>query len=557
MTFSPSAQLLSVCKGTSYSLWLRARLSLLIITSVALTVPVFPLIWGRAEWFPAAGVVLGSAVLFTLTHIVGVITYGGRDLGASESTFPRYLMTLPANARTLAAVPMFWGVITMALIWLVMKLIADRLLISAPGIVAPLWPAALLVAIVAWLQAVSWMPFGVPFLRVFVALGVLGAFVTFAGIAANRGMPPWLLAVTFTIATVTAYPTASIGIARARRGDGATMSWAWLPRLRRSRAVISSRAPFASPMEAQVWMEVRRNILLVPFVGAGMPLAVAATTVFFGQRSTPLLVDGHLIPPILIAVGVAIVSPMLAGGMHGPTMGKFDAWSKPVAISPFIAIRPLTTAQLVAAKLIAAAVAAVITWTIVIVIMVLWALVPRELEGHSLAGAAAMHLTWTIGIAAVVALAWLMLNTWKQMAQSLFICLYGRPWFSNVVTIGGMAAFSLLFVALAPFMRDVHLRQVLPTIAKWLVYSIVLLKLVIGAMLIAISLRHRLLSAKQITTIIYTWLVLVAAYFILLILLLPDSMKPGIMLLIAIAMLLPPGARVLAAVPALHANRHR
>jgi hypothetical protein len=496
-------------------------------------------------------------ILFTLTHLVGVVTYGGRDLGAGESTFPRYLMTLPAQARTLAAVPMVWGVVAVALVWLVAKLIADRLLITAPGVVAPLWPAVMLAAIIAWLQAVSWMPFWVPMLRVLVALGLLGGFVTFGGIAVDRGMPAWLLMAIYTCTIIAAYPVAAAGIARARRGDGAAICWAWLARMRRSGAAGLSRAPFASPMEAQVWIEVRRNILLVPFIGAGVPLVIAATTVFFGQRSAPIFIEGHLVQTILLAVAVAVLMPIVAAGMHGPTMGKFDAWSKPVVISAFIATRPLTCAQLVAAKMIAAAVAAIVTWTMVIVIMVAWALVPREIEGHSLAAAAAQHLTWPIAIGAVLMLGWLIFSTWKQMAQSLFICLYGRPWFSTTITIGAMAFFTLIFVIPGPFIRDHRFPHALPTIATWLVYSIVLLKLTSSAALIVASLRRRLLSAKQVTAMIYTWLVLAAVYFIALILLLPDSLRPGLTLLIAIAMMLPPGARILAAVPALHANRHR
>ena len=558
MTSSPTAHLLNVYQGTTYSLWLRARLSLLIVAAITLVAPTFPLIWPHAQWLPSVGVALGSVILFTWAHLVGVFTYGGRDLGANESAFPRYLLTLPAQARTLALVPMLLGAITMALIWFILaKLIADRLLITTPGVFAPLWPAAMLAAILAWLQAVSWTPLWLPFLRVIVALAVLGGIMAFGITASHFGMSPGLLTAIYIIAIIAAYPTAAIGIARTRRGEGAALPWTWLRRAQRASAGATSRAPFTSPMEAQVWLEVRRNILLVPFVGAGVPLLMAATTVLFGQRSTPLYLDGHMVQPILIAVAVAVLAPIFAGGMHGTTMGKSDAWSKPVAISPFIAIRPLTTAQLVAAKLIAAAVATVVTWTLVIVIMVAWSLAPNEFERHSLAAAAAQHLTWPIGIAAVLSLAWLMLGTWKQMAQSLFICLYGRPWFSNVMTFGGMLLFGLLCVIVAPLLRDPRWRHAFPSIATWSVYAVVLLKLALGATLIAACLRRRLLSGRQVMTIVYTWLVLAAAYFILLLLFLPDSHRPDLLLLIAIAMLLPPGARVLAAIPALHANRHR
>lgn len=543
--------------GSAYYFLKRACWSVRLILLLSVVCVVCKTIWPHAEWLAGVGVLVMSTYMFCGAQLVGVFTYGGGDLGAVESGFPRHVMILPASTRALALMPMVFGSAAMSVLWLMLaKIVVDPMLITTPGIHAPLWPALLLAAEVAWLQAVLWTPFWIPFVRVLVSLALLGGLATFGILARFHNVPVAAVAGSYLVAIVAAYPVAVAGLSCARRGDGARAPW--LNSNARPASAARTRGPFPSPMAAQVWLEVRRNILLVPFVSAAVPLALMVVTTIFGVSKTSFAAGPHQVQPILMVIAFSIAAPVFAAGLHGPMLGKSDAWAKAIVISPFIAARPLASGQLVRAKFLAAGVATVIAWGLVIAILGLWMLMPNTLgPGRSMARAVGEHLNWTNGLGAVVGLGWLLLVTWKQMAQSLFVCLYGRKWFSNILTIGGGSILSALCVLAVFSLNNPVLRQTLPGTAKVFVVISVGCKVVAGAALIVACRRRNLLTVAQIAGIVYFWLVLVALYFLLLFFLLPDSMKPGLGLIICIAAMLPPGARVLAALPAQDANRHR
>src|SRR5262249_27555415 len=124
------------------------------------------------------------------------------------------------------------------------------------------WPAFLLAAWLACFQAVCWTLVRAPLLRLVVA--ILG----FPSLALTAGLIWAKFNLRFTLPQVnvglcallvTAYAVAVAGVARDRRGD--RVGWAWLGRLL-LRAVPRWRGrerPFASPMAAQRWLEVRRH----------------------------------------------------------------------------------------------------------------------------------------------------------------------------------------------------------------------------------------------------------------------------------------------------------
>jgi len=175
------------------------------------------------------------------------------------------MFTLPVTTAALAGWPMLYGTAAMASLWLAMRLFAVwPSEFDVPGI----WPALLAAALLAWTQALTWMPYGLPGLRGIVAMLLLATIdaVALLAIYSKAGEP---LMVAFLAPQVPlAYLVARSAVARARRGDVPD----WRPmfaRLGRIANVLPRRRDnFASPARAQLWFEWRRH-------GRSLPALVA------------------------------------------------------------------------------------------------------------------------------------------------------------------------------------------------------------------------------------------------------------------------------------------
>jgi hypothetical protein len=113
----------------------------------------------------AAVVVVPLATTFT--YFLAVFSFGlAGDIAARQSIYPTRLFTLPVTTAALAGWPMFYGAVAVAILWL-----ATRLLAVWPSWmeVPVIWPAVLAASLLAWTQALTWMPYGLPGLRVIVA----------------------------------------------------------------------------------------------------------------------------------------------------------------------------------------------------------------------------------------------------------------------------------------------------------------------------------------------------------------------------------------------------
>src|SRR5689334_5217349 len=98
----------SPAAAIGYHLWLRSRWPL--IGSIAGMVAMY-LIAGllpqesRVSLLPPALMVFSTLLVI----LMSVFTYAGGDLSARESGFPRYMFTLPVQARTQVMIPMIYG----------------------------------------------------------------------------------------------------------------------------------------------------------------------------------------------------------------------------------------------------------------------------------------------------------------------------------------------------------------------------------------------------------------------------------------------------------------
>src|SRR5947207_329575 len=198
--------------------------------------------WGRHRWGLAgvAGLVAAFAVgcavspperttvlVHTiwfglgLCYVIGVFAYGfeGR-LETAESGFPARLFVLPVRTWVLVGWPMLQGVAAAVVLWLAW----DRLVLRPSGVVVPPWWPAILAAVVAVSQAVVWFPFGLPWVRLAVAVAALLALVRapviLEAVAGDRFADPDAEAAVLSLFAAALVPVAFLvarsGVARAR-----------------------------------------------------------------------------------------------------------------------------------------------------------------------------------------------------------------------------------------------------------------------------------------------------------------------------------------------------
>ena len=131
------------------------------------------------------------------------------------------------------------------------------LILRTSGAPVPLvWPAFFGAALAVWAQGLTWCPFPLPALRLFVAVPTLGGMVLGAALGQIYNVPEFLLAAVFAALIPAGYFMAVAGLTRARRGDIAERHW---PSLRRRTTEATARQPFASVAHALFWLDWQRS----------------------------------------------------------------------------------------------------------------------------------------------------------------------------------------------------------------------------------------------------------------------------------------------------------
>src|SRR2546426_439594 len=168
----------------------------------------------------------------TFVYLLAVFSFGfSGDLAARHSMYPVRMFTLPVTNAALVGWPMFYGTAAMAILWLAVRLYA----VWPSGIEIPLiWPALLAAALLAWTQALMWMPYGLPGIRLIVAFLCRAARAPVFLLAfLSKPGEPMLLALRAPLVPL-AFLAARFAVARARRGAGPV--WRGLPAFSPARA---------------------------------------------------------------------------------------------------------------------------------------------------------------------------------------------------------------------------------------------------------------------------------------------------------------------------------
>jgi hypothetical protein len=410
-----------------WELWARHRWGWSALGAGALVAAVLAQALPADEARTAGDLAVGMA-LFAYLYLLSIFVYAESTLGGKAAGFPPRLFALPLRTSLLVAWPMLYGAVTVALLWLGLW----WLVLVPCGLARAVewWSALLPAAYLACTQAVCWTLVRSPLVRlVVVILGwpsvVLGAALVWARYNLEVTLTQLMLGLCALIAT--AYAVAVAGVARDRRGD--RWGWAWLGRLllRAVPRLPGPERPFASPLAAQRWLEVRRHAWLLPVV-VGLFLAL----LLFWATALPLS------RAEVARVAAALVGfPAVLAFFVGFGMGKTSFWAGDLGLSSFLATRPLTSAALANAKLHAAWLSALTTWGLVLLLSPLWAVLSGNVEAVRALGDALFHdqPAWKLGLLAPVALAGLVGLTWLQLVAGMCLNLTGRAGVVNGVVL--------------------------------------------------------------------------------------------------------------------------
>lgn len=479
-------------------------------------------------------------------YFLAVFSFGlAGDLAARPSLYPARMFVLPVTTGALAGWPMLYGAAAMTSLWMGTALFARW----SWGIDLPLlWPGLLCVVFLAWTQALTWMPYGLPGLRVLITvlwLTVLDAVVL---LAVHYKVRETVMAAMLAPLLPLAYLTARYAVSRARRGD--VPDWRGIFARPGSNAVLTRRRDhFPSPARAQVWFEWRRHGRSLPaLVGLLLPFELG---LLWLARDAPGFVFEILF--------LALITP--------PFMAACTAWtvSRPnpqgrdsYGVPPFIATRPLTSAELIAAKLKMAMWSTLAAWLVVLVATPLalewsgtWSVVTERVRR--------MHDAFGTPRAATVVLlilAGFIVATWKQLVQSLHIGLTGRAW----IVKGSVVLTLTLLILLGPIVEWIIDR---PSVQRtlWNALPLILAVLVAikmsAAAWIATRLdRGRLLGDRALVLGAACWCAAVLALYCVFVWFFSTPFVAHYLLAL-IAILAVPLARLSAAPLALAWNRHR
>lgn len=483
----------------------------------------------------------------TFTYFLAVFSFGlSGDLAARQSMYPARMFTLPVTTAALAGWPMLYGSVAMAALW-----VATRLLVVWPaGFDIPsIWPALLAASLLAWTQALTWMPYGLRGLRVIVTVLWLMTIDTVVMLALHFQAPEAVMVAILAPHPPLAYLAARFAVARARRGDVPD----WRRAFARVTATTNDRPKqlrhFTSPVRAHTWFEWRRHGRSLPaLIAILLPFELAllwTTDSVFGLVLVILL--GVLFTPVFMA-------SLVAATVRKPDPHRSDGYG----VTPFIATRPLTDAQLISAKLQATMWSTLVTWLLVLVAVPLalgwsgtW---PVVMDG-------ARRLAWGIGTLRTVVLVLLVLvalvsSTWKQLVQSLCIGLTGRE---RLVKGSVFATLTLLFLV-GPLLQWLsssgRARGALWEALPWILAILVCLKMSAACWAATRLFRGSLLSDRALLTGAACWCVVVLALYGVLVWFWSSPFFPRYVLAL-VAILATPLARLSAAPLALAWNRHR
>ena len=309
---------------------------------------------------------------------------------------------------------------------------------------------------------------------------------------------------------------------------------------------------FRGPLQAQFWLEWRRNGWLLPGLTGFVALLAAAPV--------PWLIE--LAPPgaVRFAIGCAL-APVALAVLVGKGFSVPDFWARDLSLPPFVAIRPLSCGEWVFVRLRIAAVSAGVSCLIMAAALTVALTITGNWETllAALSRAPAGFTPRSPWLPAVAAVLFAFLLTWRYLVVSLYAGLLGKQWPFVLATIGSLTLLfflepwwlSRVWLDLTPYNPEFDWRPLV-----WLLALGWTGKLLLAGWAWNEALRRRLVSHSEIMRYFGFWLVAMLALTGCALLMLPVDNWLRQVSAFAVGLLLPLG-RIGLAPLAFASNRHR
>lgn len=411
----------------SWEIWRRNRRTIRIIPVLLLCSWLFNLLFAgvfRATEPKAHGLLTINCLLTlaAITLVFSVFNYTEISIQREWTGFPYRLFALPVTSLALIAVPMVLGVCAVEAVYFILL----KLLFSDGQMPKPEWLAFLLGAYMVYYQTILWTLAGFRILRIIV-LGFVGtsfvgvAFLPFAQYVSSSWSSESLLIAILSAVVLAAFAAAWISIVRQRYGGGKRRSWLKYLVERASDVLPRRKKAFSSPASAQLWFEWRR-------AGTFLPACTAALLLFVIAPLSWYLRNEEGAATWILAWTLAM--PLILAYPFGKGFSKADFWSNSMSIPTFVSTRPLATGEIIVVKMKAAALSAGLSWLLVLAFLSLWLPLWANLAPLMMVrGGFWMiygHSVWAEYVILALFIATSMFVTWRCLIGGMWVALSGK-----------------------------------------------------------------------------------------------------------------------------------
>ena len=291
-----------------------------------------------------------TIMFISIVSLIIPFSFTENDSRKGFSGPPARLFASPVTTFTLVTCPMVAGVETLLLFYLGWV----HLILRPTGIFLPIaWPMIALAAAMTSFQMILWTLNSFPKIRAGILL--LWVFALIALIPTLLELTAWhgknLLICLLAASIPVSYMASLLAVKRERTGEWESMSWPHRAEGFLAKCFPAAATRFSSPRAAQFWIEWRRNgVVSLSILALGMILLGLGFLAIFHLFDGPDVLG--ILPLLLVEFFILVWS-----SLFGIVLAR-DSSSGGLALSQFIATRPVSTGDLAGAKLRLAAVAA-------------------------------------------------------------------------------------------------------------------------------------------------------------------------------------------------------
>jgi hypothetical protein len=206
------------------------------------------------------------------------------------------------------------------------------------------------------------------------------------------------------------------------------------------------------------------------------------------------------------------IMPVLLAFPIGLGFGKPDFWSLDIGLPPFAATRPVSSGQLIAAKLKAAACSALVTWAIVLFVAptLIYLFCDSSHWRHLWTQSGFIYSPFSHWVLPFLAIACGILMTWSLLVRNIWLGYSGRPAFYYTISGIGLTAFVFAFFYFVWWLDHPRSRgDRLVDMMEWMPWALAIVataKVWIATVLAIKARREQAISASSLTKYAAIWM---------------------------------------------------